>query len=121
MDARFGARTEVISDAEMVEALGVLQKAIFKYPLAIQAAFGALVAEGRAFAETPEGAQWRDRLSRSKSLGRARMVWEVLSLSAFTERYEGLLPTVLADTLVRAIKTRHLEPTLSKLFERRFR
>jgi hypothetical protein len=107
-------------DADVIHALEVVQRAIFKYPLAIQAGFSALVAEGRAFAETSEGADWRDRLSRARALGRARMVWEVLSLSAFTEHYDGLLPGVFADTLVRALKIRHLEPALSKIFERRF-
>jgi hypothetical protein len=113
-------QSALLDDDETLGALVALQKAIFKYPLAIQAAFAALVAEGRAYAETEEGAQWHQRLCQAKRMGRARMVWEVLSLSAFTERYEGLLPTVFVDALIRTLKTRHLEPALSKVFERRF-
>lgn len=108
-----------LSDAELSRALETLERALFKYPLAVQAAFGALVAEGRRFAATPEGAIWRERLQRSQGAGRARLVWEVLSLSSFTERSDGPLPSALLDKLVRAVKHRHLEPLLSRVFEGR--
>ena len=77
--------------------------------------------EGRAFAKTPEGARLRDGLSRSPTLAKTRMVWEVLSLSAFVEKPDGALPAVFAEALVRAIKVKAVEPLLSRLFERRRR
>lgn len=107
------------SDEDVIRALTRLQRAIFRYPLATQAAFAALVAEGRRYAATPEGAELKRRLEYSESAGHARMLWEVLSLSTFTERSDGALPSVLLEGLVRAIKTKHLEPLLSKVFERR--
>lgn len=108
------------SEEQIERALGRLHRAIFKYPMAVQAGFSALVAEGRRFAQTPEGAEWKERLSRAEETGRARMLWEVLSLSAFTEHNDNPLPTVMVDTLVHTIRTKKLEPLLSKLFERRF-
>jgi len=106
-------------EAHLLPALDALHRAIFKYPIAIKAAFSALVAEGRSYAETEEGAVWCERLSQAKMMGRARLLWEVLSLSAFTERNDEPLPSVFADTLVRALKSQHLEPLLSKVLERR--
>lgn len=111
---------EALSDAELMRTLALLQRAIFKYPMAVQAAFETLVAEGRSFAETDEGKRWRERLLSAKQTGRLRMVWEVLSLGAFTERSEGLLPSVFVDSLVRILTREHLEPLLSRVFERRF-
>lgn len=108
------------SDAEVLAALGTLERVIFKYPLAIQAGFAALAREGRRYAETPEGAAWLERLDAAHSMGRARVVWEVLSLSAFTEKPDGLLPTFFVENLVRALRTRHLEPLLSRVFEKGF-
>ena len=104
----------------LVAALSRVQRAIFKYPMATQAIFSALVAEGRRFAKTPEGAEWRERLRRAEQSDRARMLWEVLSLSAYTEQADGALPSLLLENLARAIKTRHLEGLLSKVFEKRF-
>lgn len=108
------------AEEQELDAIAALQRAIFKYPMATQAAFSALVAEGRRFAATPDGHALATRLARAKEMDRARMLWEVLSMSAFTERYEGLLPSLFVDTLVRTLKTRHLEPLLTRIFERRF-
>jgi hypothetical protein len=108
------------SDAEVLAALRALERVIFKYPIAIQAAFAALAREGRRYAATPEGARLLARLDSAHSMGRARVVWEVLSLSAFTEKPDSPLPTFFVDNLVRALRTRHLEPLLSRVFERGF-
>ena len=48
------------------------------------------------------------------------MLWEVLSLSAFTEKDDGPLPGVFVESLVRVLRTRHLEPLLSRVFEKGF-
>ena len=106
-------------EAQLIFALETVHRAIFQYPMAIQAAFSALVVEGRRYAETDEGAVLCQRLGRARVMGRARILWDVLSMSAFTERNDGPLPSVFADTLVRALKSRHIEPLLSKILERR--
>jgi len=109
---------ELPDDEEAAQLLRRLRRAIFRYPMATQAIFSALVAEGREFASTPEGAEWRQRLSFAKGTGRARMLWETLSLGTFTERAEQPLPGNLADALVRTLSRGHLEPLLAKLFEK---
>src|SRR6187200_824505 len=115
--SRSGASGAELEDAEVILALTSLQRAIFKYPMAVQAAFSALVAEGREFSKTKAGAEWKQKLAAAQASGKARMVWEVLSMGAFTERYDGPLPSVFVDTLVRSLRTKHLEPLLSRLFE----
>lgn len=107
------------AELELYPLLRRLQDAVFRHPLAVQSAFSALVSEGRAYAETPEGQQLLAGLARSPGLAKTRMVWEVLTLSAFVPKPEGALPSVLLDTLVREIKVSALEPLLSRLFERR--
>jgi hypothetical protein len=113
------ARTQAEHDANLEQGLRRLQEVLLRHPLAVQAAFSALVAEGRTFAKTAEGAELRDRLARSSRFGKARMVWEVLTMSGFTERPQGALPGVFVDALARAMVSDRLEPLLSRIFEKR--
>jgi hypothetical protein len=106
-------------DRELIAALRSFQEALWRHPMAVQTVFSALVREGREYAKTPEGAALQDGLSRSPSLARARMIWEVLSLSAFVEKPDGALPSVFLETLLRGVKVGAIEPLLSRLFERR--
>ncbi len=91
--------------------------ALFRHPAATQAAFSALVAEGRAFARTPDGARLARALAGSDVIARGRMIWEVLGMSAFREHGSGL-PTVLVDEFARVAETEGLETALSRIFER---
>jgi hypothetical protein len=105
---------------ETDDLLRALQMVLLKHPLAAQAAFSALIAEGRKFGETPEGRQWRARLSRSKLAQRGRVVWEVATLNMLREspgEEEGPLPSALVDGFLRAASDPELEPMLSKVFE----
>jgi hypothetical protein len=105
--------------AELYPLLRGLQDAVFRHPLAVQSLFSALVSEGREYAKTDEGQRLLEGLSHSPGLAKTRMVWEVLTLSAFVPKPEGALPGVLLEKLVRQIKVAALEPLLSRLFERR--
>ena len=109
------------AEAQLEAALRTLQENLWRHPIAIQAAYSALVREGRKFARTEEGARLLDGLSRSPTLAKTRMVWEVLSLSAFVEKPDAALPSVFSEALVRAIKVNAIEPVLSRLFEHRRR
>jgi len=109
-----GSESQV--DADELQTLKRLRRAIFRYPMATQAMFSALVAEGRQYATTEEGAEWRKRLGYAKATGRARMLWETLSLGTFSERSEEPLPSVLGEALLRTLRRTHLEPLLAKLF-----
>lgn len=103
-------------DRNVEAALRSLRLAIFKYPMAVQAAFSALAAEGRRFAETPEGAEWLARLEHAERTGRARLLWDVLSLRSFTERRDAPLPSALVEALSRALSVRHVEPLVTRIF-----
>lgn len=89
---------------------------LFRHPSVTQGIFRALVLEGRGFAQTPEGAALQDRLLNSPHVARARMLWDVISLSAFTPGEEAL-PSVVLLELARASQTDELEKKLALLFE----
>jgi hypothetical protein len=107
--------------SELEALLESTRAAVFRHPIAVQAAFAALVAEGRRYAETEEGAELLEGLLRSPGLSRLRVAWEVLTMSAFVEKPEGALPSVFVDTLMRGLKLAALEPMLARLLERRSR
>lgn len=107
-------------DDELHDHLTRLQLAIIAHPIAAQAAFRALVAEGRAFAETPEGQRWAAMLVDSPLIQRGRMVWDVTTLRMLDDDPETVLPTMLMDAFVRTTAKEVLEPFLSKLFEKAF-
>jgi hypothetical protein len=106
------------SSRELEALLESTRAAVFRHPIAVQAAFAALVAEGRRYAETEEGAELLEGLLRSPTLSRLRVAWEVLTMSAFVEKPEGALPSVFLDTLMRGLKVTALEPLLARLLER---
>jgi hypothetical protein len=103
---------------DLVETLYDLQDALLRYPMVVQRVFSALVAEGKRFAETPEGAALRDRLLASKSTASARMLWELLTAHSFTEDSFTVLPSAFVERLVQLIAVRGLEPLVSRVFER---
>lgn len=113
MDQHAEPKTE---DA-VAEGLRALRVALFEHPVAAQRAFTALVQEGRRYAETAEGAVWKERLAGSDLVARGRVVWEVLTQSAFTEDQDTVLPSVLLDAFSRSAALGMLEPFLSAMFE----
>lgn len=110
---------EVVLGDEESELLGVLreaQGALLRHPIAAQALFRAFVAEGRRYAETPEGAAWRERLAGSALIRRGRVVWEVGTLNVLEESPESAMPTKILDAIAKAAAARELEPMLARLF-----
>ncbi len=103
-------------DAAVEETLRAVQRALFRHPVAAQSAFRALVAEGRRYAGTPEGAELLERLRRSAAVARARLLWEVLSVRSFAETEEGM-PELFVDRLASALRVEHLEPLLARALE----
>ena len=92
-----------LKDAATVEAalLRSLQRALLTHPVACQAAFTALLSEGRHFAATPEGQAWRDRLVHSSLLQQARLVFDLTTLGMLEER-AGEVPSSYLDALFMA-------------------
>jgi hypothetical protein len=98
-------------------ALGHLQELVFRHPVAMQALFRAFVAEGRRFARTEEGRRWAERLARSDLVRQGRVAWESVTLNAFDDRDDTVLPTAILDAFTKAIATDDLHAVLAKVFE----
>ncbi len=83
-------------------ALTALFEALSRHPIAAQALFAALVAEGRAYARTAEGAELRRRLERSDLALRMRAVWDVLTAGSLVEDADVVLPSAVVEAIARA-------------------
>jgi hypothetical protein len=57
------------------------RRAVLSHPAAAKSLHDLLVAEGRRYAATPEGADLRERLAGSEAVGHLRRIWEALSLN----------------------------------------
>ncbi len=107
------ARGEPEDDDETLRRLKEAQAVLVKYPVASQAAFAALVREGRSYAKTEEGKRYKRRLSRSPLLAKARTLFEGLARGIVTE-HGGALPSTYVDGLLRALD-RELEDVLADM------
>jgi len=105
-----------VGDDELVErAVMDAQLAILTHPVAAQATYRALVAEGRAAATTPEGRARRDRLARSPLLARVRAVWEPSTFNLLEADTDSPLPSSYVEALVMALDAPDLDALLSAL------
>lgn len=102
---------------ELPALLREFQRIVLENPVAAQRLFAAFVAEGRAFAKTPAGQQWHERLSQSELVHRARVTWDVVTLRMLEPDPEVVLPGALLDAFVRAAAVDGLEPMLSRIYE----
>jgi|GEM_PF-2309550 hypothetical protein len=69
------------TERTVFELLLGARRAVLGNPAAARRVHDVLVAEGRRFATTPDGAQLRDALMASEAVDNLRRVWEALSLS----------------------------------------
>jgi hypothetical protein len=90
---------DLLSSDTTAEIVQRLQLIVLKHPIAANAAFGALVAEGLAFAETPEGLHWRDKLVGSELLHRARLALDLPGLSMLERNSGQALPSAYLDAI----------------------
>jgi hypothetical protein len=102
-----------------VTLLREAQAVLVKYPIAAQAAFAALVREGRRFAATEEGRGWKSRLAGSPLVAQARTLFEGLAGGLLNE-HGGALPSAYVDALIRALD-RDVESVLDDLGGERHR
>jgi len=107
-------------DERIDRAIHQLTRVVVKYPLATQAAYSALVREGRAFAATDEGQRIRDQLAGSELVARLRTAWELLTFGMLRdETPAGVLPSVLVEALVQAVFRNRFEARLHEAMVRR--
>jgi hypothetical protein len=104
-------------DDELSRALYDVQRLVLKHPIAAQAAFRALVAEGRQFAQTEEGVAWKRRLVGSELIRRSRPVWEVATQNMLEESAPRMLPSQYVESLCYAASVVALEPALANSVE----
>jgi hypothetical protein len=102
---------------ELDRVLGTLRETLMRHPVAVQAGFAALAAEGRAYARTPRGLEAARRLGQSELVSRLRLIWESLGMTAFSERVDEVLPSFFLDGILRAASEHGLEGLLSKTFD----
>lgn len=105
MDRRGEALVALLRQAQML---------LLAHPAAAQAAFSALVAEGRRFAEVPEGRAWADRLASSELLQRARRVWDSTTLGMLREEPDAGLPSAFVEILAESARRDDLEAVLRR-------
>ncbi|TMQ08111.1 MAG: hypothetical protein E6J91_33995 [Deltaproteobacteria bacterium] len=99
---------------ELVDrAIRQLTRAIVKHPIAAQAAYRALVREGRAFAATDEGRRVRDQLAGSELVARLRTAWQLVTLGMLADdAAPGAIPSVVIEGLVQAALRERFEARL---------
>ena len=103
-----------VRDARVDQAIRQLTRAIVKHPIAAQAAYHALVREGRAFAQTDEGRRIRAQLAGSELVARLRTAWELVTFGMLRdETPPGAIPSVLIEALVQAVLRDRFEARLS--------
>jgi hypothetical protein len=78
---------EDLSDDEQrfVELLGRVRELALSQPAASKAITGFLVAEGRRFAATEDGARWFAGLRDAPEVERLRQIWEATTLNVFDD------------------------------------
>ncbi len=100
----------------LVELLERASLLLLQHPIAAQAAFRALVEEGRRFAATEEGNRWFRRLSHAEAIQRGRVLWEDSLLNILEDSADTLLPSVIVDALARAVRSEDPHALLAQLF-----
>jgi hypothetical protein len=105
------------SSETALQVLRRLQGLVLKHPVAAKAAFDALIAEGRAFAQTPEGKVWQAKLAASELLHRARLVLDFPGLSMLERDSPEVLPSAYLDTIFMLASSRKPDELLDPLFE----
>ncbi|HEY7371847.1 MAG TPA: hypothetical protein VIF57_06680 [Polyangia bacterium] len=102
-------------DDVIVALLRKLQLIVLEHPEASRAAFSALVAEGRRFAQTESGARWRARLRGSALLNRAGLVWQTATMNLLDSDGTAL-PSSFIDAITMAASGPDRDALLARLF-----
>ncbi len=98
------------TERTMYELLIGARRAVLGNPAAARGLHDLLIAEGRRYAETPDGAQLRDALIASGAVENLRRVWETLSLNVLDgPAASGAAPEAWAELLADAVVGRGLD------------
>jgi hypothetical protein len=100
----------------VVQLLRELQRMALVHPEAMRAIFAALMKEGRLFAQTADGARWKERVLRSRLLERGLLVWQTATLWLSEEGGDGATPSALVDAVASAATSPERDVLLDRLF-----
>jgi hypothetical protein len=91
-------------ERSMFDLLIGARRAVLGNPAGARHLHDMLVAEGRRYADTPEGAQLRDALINSEAVENLRRVWETVSLNVLDgPAAPNTAPTAWADLVADAV------------------
>jgi hypothetical protein len=102
-------------DGQLSAILRRAQLLLLKHPVAAQAAYAALIAEGRRFAATPEGAEWASALAGSEELRRSRRVWDAVGMNLLEDDPATIVPSRYLEALLGAARSADLTALLRGL------
>ena len=88
------------------------QRLLALSPELVRAIARACVVEGRHFAQTPEGARWKETLSHSELMRRGRFIWQACGLDALLEGEPELAPSEGLESFVAQLASADLEAIL---------
>jgi hypothetical protein len=80
-----------------------LQRALAEHPEALRALTAALASEGRAYAETAEGRELRERLVQSEYVTRLRTAWDIVAFDVGGHSRGALFPSSALGALLQSI------------------
>jgi hypothetical protein len=106
-------------DESILRTLQSLQRALLKHPVAFQAAFSGLIAEGEAFAKTPEGQKLKTTLEGSPFVQQLRYVFDLTTVSMLEREPPDILPSAYLDTLFMLAGSDRSDDLLDRLFGER--
>jgi hypothetical protein len=102
-------------EKKVLDALGELQQFVLQHPVAAQKIFAALVAEGRRYAATPEGARRARALADLPAMARARQFWESSLAGVLEEGGDTVLPSSYVEIVMQGGRLRSPETLLSEI------
>jgi len=114
---RTGAAAPIVEESNgdpELRGFAQLHSLLVAYPAASQAAFAALVAEGRRFAATERGQQWQEALAASPLMTRLRRIFEEVSLNMFEEDSATVLPSTYVELLAQALDSTELPRLIAR-------
>ncbi|MGO9156957.1 hypothetical protein [Mycobacterium sp.] len=101
------------SERTVFDLLVGVRRAVLGNPAAARGLHDLLVAEGRRYADTPDGAQLRDALVTSEAVENLRRVWETLSLNVLDgPAAANAAPDAWAELLADAVIGRGLDDSI---------
>ena len=90
---------DIVPAEDPVALIRAAQSFVLKHPAAAKAIFAGLIAEGRAYAQTPQGAAARQGLERSELVHKGRLLLDLPGLSMLEPDDGAILPSALVDTV----------------------